>query len=163
MHNVSSQIVVDGPGTILQRGLASKLAMLHVPESCLGGEVLWVAGARDILAVRLVFSNNLIWLADQNQHEIYLISLFEYLCTIRGKRRVETDCRQMFPCVFPVSHHFQHHDDPEVDAFSSGPPVLWDLGGKTIKLRHLWCHETPCEFDKQVIDSWFGNHKMDGL
>ena len=39
MHNVSSQIVVDGPGTILQRGLASKLAMLHVPESCLGREV----------------------------------------------------------------------------------------------------------------------------
>eukprot|EP00434_Breviolum_minutum_P021786 symbB.v1.2.019231.t1/scaffold1566.1/size111259/5 len=33
MHNVSSQIVVDGPGTILQRGLASKLAMLHVPET----------------------------------------------------------------------------------------------------------------------------------
>ena len=41
MHNVSSQIVVDGPGTILQRGLASKLAMLHVPESCLGREVFF--------------------------------------------------------------------------------------------------------------------------
>lgn len=47
MHNVSSQIVVDGPGTILQRGLASKLAMLHVPESCLGREGF---GTRETLA-----------------------------------------------------------------------------------------------------------------
>eukprot|EP00435_Cladocopium_sp_Y103_P019899 s669_g4.t2 len=33
MHNVSSQIVCDGPGTVLQRGLGSKLAMLHVAET----------------------------------------------------------------------------------------------------------------------------------
>ena len=33
MHNVSSSIVADGPGAVLQRGLASKLALLHVPES----------------------------------------------------------------------------------------------------------------------------------
>ena len=33
MHNVSSQIVCDGPGTVLQRGLGSKLAMLHVADT----------------------------------------------------------------------------------------------------------------------------------
>ena len=33
MHNVSSQIVCDGPGTVLQRGLGSKLATLHVADA----------------------------------------------------------------------------------------------------------------------------------
>ncbi|CAK9041558.1 Dihydropyridine-sensitive L-type skeletal muscle calcium channel subunit alpha-1 [Durusdinium trenchii] len=33
IHNVSSQIVADGPGAIVQHGLGSKLALLHIPET----------------------------------------------------------------------------------------------------------------------------------
>lgn len=79
MHNVSSQIVVDGPGTILQRGLASKLAMLHVPESCLGGR--FSEQEKPWLRYRAIFLEQfdiMEWGIKTNMKSIIFHSVFKY-------------------------------------------------------------------------------------